>query len=155
MDRLKEILRRHEGVRNKPYRDTKGILTIGIGWNMEANPLPQDIAAFLRVHGYITNEMIDRLLDISIETATDNCRDIYKDFDSFSENRRFALIDLMFNMGIGTMLTFRNTNRAINEGRWEDAAKGLRYSKWYSQVDKIPDNHRERGDEIIDMIRVG
>lgn len=148
IERLKEMLKRHEGVKNQPYLCPAHFWTVGVGWNMEANPLPEDIALYLRTHNYITDEMVDCLLNIAIEDATNNCRDIYKDFDSFSEDRRFALIDFVFNVGIGTALTFRNTNRAVNEGRWEDAAKAMENSKYYRQVPN-------RAKEIVEMIRSG
>ena len=35
MDRIKEQLVRHEGLRLKPYRCTAGKLTIGIGRNLD------------------------------------------------------------------------------------------------------------------------
>jgi lysozyme len=159
MDRLKEMLKRHEGFRRKKYLCTKKHWTIGVGWNLDANPLPDDIASFLRIHGYITDEMIERLLDISIETATDNCRDVYPGFDSFSENRRFALIDFMFNLGIGHVLEFVNTNRAINEGRWTDAAHGIKHSAYWKQLGGDPegtdDGKLERPEEIAKMIMEG
>ena len=148
MTNLREMLKRHEGYKRKPYFCTAGKKTIGVGWNMDANRLPDDIASFLRLHGYITDEMIERLLDISIETATNHCRDIYSGFDDFSENRRFALIDFVFNVGVSTALKFKNTNLAISAGRWGDAARGLRNSLYYKQVGK-------RGEEIAGMIEEG
>ena len=33
-------LRRDEGVRYSPYKDSKGILTVGVGHNIEASALP-------------------------------------------------------------------------------------------------------------------
>ena len=159
IEHLKEMLKRHEGVKSKVYRCPAGKRTIGVGWNLDANPLPSDIASFLQMHNYITDEMIERLLDISIETATDNCRDVYLAFDTFSENRRFALIDFMFNCGIGTVLTFRNTNRAINEGRWEDAANGIKHSAYWKQLGGDPegtdDGKLERPEEIAKLIQEG
>jgi lysozyme len=148
MNTLKEMLIRHEGWKNKPYRCPAGHKTIGVGWNLDANPLPENIAAFLKLNGYITDEMINRLFDISIEAATNNCRDIYIGFDSFSEPRRFALIDFVFNVGVGTALKFKRTNAAINSGRWDDAAVGLMDSLYYKQVPN-------RAAEIVEMIRHG
>ena len=40
---LKAELSRDEGRKSKPYRDSEGILTIGVGWNLEANPLPDEV----------------------------------------------------------------------------------------------------------------
>lgn len=129
LESFKKTLSIREGRENKKYLCTKKHWTIGVGWNMDANPLPKDIKEFEKLNGYITDEMIDRLLNISIEAATNNCRDIYKEFDSFSENRRFALIDLMFNMGSGKILKgFPSFVKAVNVQDWQLAADELKYS---------------------------
>lgn len=148
MSDIREMLIRHEGYKKQVYFCPANHRTIGVGWNIDANPLPRDIAAFLHLHGFITDEMVDRLLDLSIEAATNNCRDIYKDFDQFSENRRNALIDFMFNIGAGTALKFKVTNKAIKDKRWWDAANGIRNSAYYKQVGA-------RGEEIAHLIEMG
>jgi lysozyme len=145
---LPEMIKRHEGLRLKPYRCPAGKLTIGVGWNIDANPLPPDIRDHLKKHGAITGEMAERLLTISIGRAAHACRVLYPDFSMFLPKRQDALIDLMFNMGPGTLKRFVTTNQAINQGRWEDAANGLQASKWFTQVGA-------RGPEIVDMIRTG
>ena len=66
--KLKAELERDEGRRSKPYEDTEGILTIGVGWNLEERGLPQEI--------------IDRLFEISISDAE---RDALALFPSFRE----------------------------------------------------------------------
>jgi lysozyme len=44
MDRIKEQLVRHEGLRLKPYRCTAGKLTIGVGRNLEDKGISQQEA---------------------------------------------------------------------------------------------------------------
>jgi lysozyme len=148
LDPLKSMLTRHEGRRKKKYRCSRGKWTIGVGWNMDAWPLPADIDSYLRVRGEITEGMIDRLLDISITTATNNCRDIYPGFDGFSETRRFALIDLCFNLGVNGLLKFKKAMAAIKIGDWNEAANQFCDSDWFTQVGV-------RGPEIVGMIRNG
>lgn len=145
---LKDLLIRHEGVRLKPYLCPADKRTIGIGHNYDANPLPDVVAHHLDVFGSITPEMADQLLEQDIIIASDNCHKLYRDFDNFSERRRWALIDFMFNVGLRVARTFENTNRAINRGDWEGAAKGFEKSLWFRQVS-------HRGPEIVSMIREG
>ena len=144
-ENLRAMLVRHEGYRKIPYRCPAGHMTIGIGHNYDANPLPGDIRQHLNVYGYITGNMVERLFQMDIEAAGEGCRRLYKDFYDFTEDRRMALIDFVFNVGETTAVTFVQTNRAINEGRWKDAANGLRKSKYYKQVGK-------RGEEIARML---
>lgn len=147
-DSLKEMLRRHEGLRLKPYLCPAGKRTIGYGWNIEAHALPPDIAACLRVTGAITVEMAERLLDISIEATTEDCRDIYPGFDGFSEARRFALIDFVFNVGATVALKFKNMRAAIKALNWARAADEMYFSRWREQVG-------DRATEVIGMVREG
>lgn len=115
-----EQLIRDEGDRPFPYRDSEGKLTIGVGHNLDAKGLSA------RVRRMIMEE--------DVEDAT---RELYEALPwakDLSEPRRGALINMSFNMGIGGLLTFKNTLQAIKEGRWEDARTGILTSKYAKQV---------------------
>jgi len=146
-DLLREMLIRHEGLRLRPYKDTRDLWTIGVGWNMK-NELPEDIKACLNLTGSITQDMADRLLNISIDMAVRQCRAIFTNFDKFSDNRQAALADWIFNVGAGTAMKFKKMISAIVQGEWERAADELQDSKWFSQVGV-------RGPELCGMIRNG
>ena len=146
--RLKEMLAAHEGRKNKPYKCTAGHETIGVGHNIEANPLPAAMAAYLKENGEITDPMIDDLLEHDIDVATLDCRKVWPGFDTFSENRQAALADFMFNVGIGTARKFVNANSAINSGDWAGAAKELEDSRWFRQVG-------DRARQIVTIIQEG
>jgi lysozyme len=147
-DLLKEMLRRHEGLRLKPYKCSAGAWTIGYGWNIKANPLPSDVASMLNLTGQITKPVAERLLNISIESATRQAWDIFPGFGGFSENRQAALVDWIFNIGAGKALTFKKAMAAINMGEWGTAADELYLSEWREQVG-------DRAAEIIGMVRKG
>ena len=133
---LKAMLERHEGRKRVPYNDTATPpnLTVGVGWNMHTNPLPDDVALYLGQHGEITDEMIDRLLEISVWKAEASCRRVWPGFDGFSRNRQDALIDFMFNCGEKTVRGFTNTVADISAGRWASAAARLMKSAWAKEV---------------------
>ena len=147
-DKLKAMLTIHEGKRVRPYADSVGIKTIGCGHNMEAKPLPSDIQAFLDANNYITDEMIDRLLVSDVRDATTSCEALYDDFPNFSENRQNALIDFLFNIGLGSARKFIHANYYINHGEWENAADALLDSTWAKQV-------HSRATDITELIRSG
>jgi lysozyme len=147
-DLLREMLRRHEGLRLRPYLCPAGRRSIGYGWNMDAHPLPAEIAAYLHLNGEITKTMAERLLTISIDMAERQARDIFPDFAGFSEARQAALVDFVFNCGAGTYLKFRRMLAAIKAGRWDKAADEAYDSDWRKQVGG-------RAEEIIGMLRVG
>lgn len=143
-----DLITNHEGRKAKPYKCTAGHWTIGVGHNMDANPLPPDIADYLQKHGRITDEMIDRLLENDVRAAVADCHVLFPEFDSFSDPRRMALTDFVFQLGFKRARTFSKSIAAINTGRWRDAAQEMGDSTWFTQVPK-------RATEIISMIEIG
>jgi lysozyme len=145
---LLEMIRRHEGLSLKPYLCPGGHATIGYGWNMDAHPLPDDIAACLRLNGAITKDMAERLLNISVDMATRQARAIYPGFDDFTERRRYALVDFVFNLGAGGAMQFKKMRNAIEVRDWDRAADMMMDSKWYRQVGN-------RAKTVVGLIREG
>jgi len=145
---VRDLIKKHEGFSNTPYKCPAGKRTIGWGHNFDDNPLPKDIQGYLFANGMILPEHAERLLDQDICTSTLCCKRMYLQFDNFSDNRKAALVDFIFNVGEGTARKFKKANAAINELRWDDAADEMIDSVWYKQVGL-------RGPEIVGMIREG
>jgi lysozyme len=145
---IESFIERHEGRRKKPYKCPAGANTIGVGWNMDANPLPKPIAEYLKKHGEITDDMINILLNISVSNAIKDCLDLFPTWDNITLNRRMALIDFVFQLGKTKALKFHHTIAAINTGRWEEAVEYMRESVWFKQVPK-------RAQEVTDLIEAG
>ncbi len=145
---IPEFITKHEGRRKKPYKCTAGKNTIGVGWNFDDNPLPPHIANYLKNYGEITDEMIDLLLQMSIARADADCRVLFPDFDNFSENRKMALTDFVFQLGLVRASKFVNSIHMINTGQWEEAAQNMLASKWAEQVPK-------RATEVTNLIERG
>ncbi len=117
MDRIKEQLVRHEGLRLKPYRCTAGKLTIGIGRNL------YDWGIF-RNEAYA---MLERDIQDCEQWLIDKIPHIYNNLD---EVRQSVLLNMCFNLGIKGLLGFKNTLAFIKAGDWERAANGMLASKW-------------------------
>ena len=147
-DRLKAMLTRHEGRKLKPYPDTEGILTVGTGHNMEANPLPGYMAEYLKDHGELTGAMVDTLFNQDVDKAILECRIRWPNFDNFTDTRQEALADFMFQVGPGGVRKFVKANAAINAGDWGEAGTQMLDSLWARQVPK-------RAREITDMVKQG
>lgn len=128
---LREMLIRHEGLVYKPYNDTVGKLTVGVGRNLD------DVG--------ISHDEIMLMLDNDIETATHNC-EFYPWFSKLSDTRKAACIDLIFNLGANKFRGFVKFIAAMGAGNYDVAAAELVASKWYLQVGK-------RGPELVEMIR--
>jgi lysozyme len=131
---LAEFIERDEGRRNKPYKCSAGRLTIGIGHNIDANPLPPDIRQFLAQNGYITEDMIDRLFETDVRHASADCKVLFPLFETFSQPRQWALISFVFQLGFTGAKKFTRSVKAINEERWADAAHFMMQSLWAKQT---------------------
>lgn len=127
----------NEGCKLKSYRDTVGKLTIGIGRNLDDNPLT------IEEQCYIGHNC--RTLFISNDQAAYLCRNDLKkvraDLDKhlpwwrdLNPDRQYVMIDLCFNMGLKTLLTFKRTLDSIAQGYYVRAAEQLLQSKYAKQV---------------------
>lgn len=117
---MKEQIKKHEGLRLRMYYDTKGIATIGYGFNLEANDIPMWVA--------------DHLFEEKYREHSDELTDKIPWVEDLDAVRRGVLFDMAYNMGVPTLLKFVNTLKAVREGRYADAARGMEKSLWYSQV---------------------
>lgn len=119
-DILRAELMRDEGVKLKPYHDTVGKLTIGVGRNLDDVGISEAEAA--------------QLLDSDIERTASALDKALPWWRSLDEVRQRVLLNMAFNMGINSLLGFKNTLAAIQAGKYEDAAAGMLSSKWAQQV---------------------
>ena len=121
----------------KPGEKYKGKLTIGIGRNLDGNPLkPSELA----IIGHdcrsrpITMQEAFLLLGNDIDDTIRVVRSTFDWADGLDEVRARALVNLVFNMGIFTMLKFKHFLAAMKIGAWTRAAEELKDSAWHNQV---------------------
>ena len=55
-------------------------------------------------------------------------------YDSLPSKVQLVLIDMCFNLGIGGLLTFKNTLLLIKTGQYKKAANEMLKSQWAKQV---------------------
>lgn len=113
-------LRRDEGVRLKPYRDTVGKLTIGVGRNLDDVGISEDEA--------------NAMLQNDISGACGDLDDALPWWETLDPVRQRVLVNMCFNMGIETLLGFHATLGAIQRGDWQAAHDGMLASHWADQV---------------------
>jgi lysozyme len=120
MDELKfeEHLRWAEGVRSLPYKDSVGVLTIGVGRNLERG-LSDDEIGYL-----LSNDVRDVLRDARTLSY----------WPQLNEARQLVVADLVFNLGLARWLKFAKANAALERDDYAAAADELVDSTWYRQV---------------------
>ena len=134
LDYLISMIKQHEGLRLKPYKCTANKLTIGYGRNLEDRGITQKEADVLLIN------------DIYLCYQELECFSWFPDLDNV---RQMAIVDLCFNMGLPTLLTFRKALAAMAEGLYAKAAEEFLDSKWAGQVGE------GRSGKIAGMIRTG
>lgn len=119
-DAMVRQLRLHEGERLKPYRDTVGKLTIGIGRNLDDRGITADESAML-----LSNDIgdVERELQRALPWVT-----------ALDEVRQRVLLDMAFNMGVPGLLAFKKTLGAVQAGQYQQAATMMLDSRWAGQV---------------------
>ena len=137
MQKLIEMLRKHEGVETHAYKCTAEKITIGVGRNI-------DPAGGLG----LSQDEIDYLLTNDIKRVTAELDKAFPWFSVLDEVRRYALIDLCFNLGLTRLKLFRLALGAMENLDYETASKEFLDSNWAKQVGT-------RAITITDMIRSG
>ena len=133
MQKLVENLKRHEGLRLKPYLCPEGKITIGFGRNLE------DMG--------ISEKEAEMLLMSDIERCYQEL-DVFSWFHDLDQVRQEAMVNMLFNLGLPTFLEFKRTLKFMAEGAYSQAAAEMLDSKWASQVG-------DRAKELAYMVDTG
>lgn len=123
-----------EGLKLKPYSDTVGKLTIGVGRNLNDTGISEDEARVL-----LGNDIA------RTEQALDSAFPFWR---TLSENRQEVIANMAFNMGTARLLDFKNMIHALQASDYLGAAREMLNSEWARQVKK-------RADRLADQMRNG
>lgn len=113
-------LERDEGKRNKPYLDTEGHLTIGIGRNLDALGVSDDEIELMLMNDL---KWVVHALDSNLPWWRD-----------MPEPHQRALANMCFNLGYPRLSGFKKMLAALQAGNGEDAATEALDSRWANQV---------------------
>jgi len=109
-----------EGLRLKPYKDTVGKTTIGVGRNLD------DVG--------ISKSEAMSLLGADIDRVVAQLDATFPWWRNMTDARQQALANMTFNLGIEKLKGFKNTLAAMQSGDYAAAANGMRSSLWARQV---------------------
>ncbi len=137
-DKIIERVKRFEGFEDKPYKDTVGKTTIGYGRNLEANPLSlSEVQVLLnRVEWNSKKDAEDwaeMLLKHDLQRHTREIRDNFP-LEEQPDNVRAVLIDMGYNVGVPTLMSFEGMLHAMHNRDYKQAAVELLDSKYAEQV---------------------
>ena len=134
IDKLIAQLKVNEGVRSKVYLDTEGIETIGVGRNLRDRGLSDD--------------EIELMLANDIRDFQEEVERAFSWWSDLDDVRQRVVVDMAFNMGLGSLSKFVNTLSHIENGRYEEAGVEMLDSKWARQVG-------DRANVLSNMMKTG
>lgn len=161
------LLREFEGFSATPYLCPAKACTIGYGTNLEAHrnfiPYPElaqnaklkgkALCAALKKQDMIWDKttaeaaMLDELQNTHTELLR-RCKAYLLLREKPDTVRAECVLDMAYNMGVATLMTFTGTLPMIERGEYARAAENLRASKWYRQVGR-------RSRAICQMLKTG
>jgi lysozyme len=130
---VRQLVAREEALRLKPYRDTKGKLTIGYGRNLD------DVG--------ITDEEALLMLEHDIRRSVSDAMN-FSWFTGLSETRQNVIVSMLFNLGLPKFSEFKRMHAAIVRGDWDAAANEMMSSAWAAEV-------KSRAVELAGMMKNG
>ena len=116
---IEAMLLRHEGLRTKPYLDTVGKLTIGVGRNLDDVGITEAEAMLM-----LRNDIAAHREELSR----------YPWFARLNDTRQAVLIDMHFNLGAVRFAGFVRMIEALERGDYVAAAGEMLNSRWAAQV---------------------
>tara|TARA_R100000808_G_scaffold251_2_gene1492 strand:+ start:659 stop:1072 length:414 start_codon:yes stop_codon:yes gene_type:complete len=121
LPKLEEQLIKHEGLVLGMYKDSVGVLTIGVGRNLEHTGLRNEAEAkFL-----LRSDLV--AIRAELERAVPWIADL-------SEARQHVLMDMAFNLGVTGLMNFKKTLRLVADGDYKAASLEMLKSRWANQV---------------------
>ena len=139
--KLEDQIKRHEAKRNKMYADSCGVLTIGYGHNLQANP--------------ISDEAVEQIFQDDLAQVLAYAKTLpWWPQASQNDARSRAFIDFLFQMG--SLNRFPAARAAAIDGNWSACADQLRFTNgpgtsetpWYTETG-------QRAVEVVYAIRNG
>lgn len=149
--RLDSQLMLDEGLRLMAYKDQFGHLTIGVGRNLDANPLSP---AELAVVGHdartlpITHDNAIYLLHNDETKGMQALSVRWPWWSSLDDVRARVMVDLVFNMGVEKLSEFVHFLADMRLGAFIVASDDLKNSAWYKEVGN-------RGPRLVGMVETG
>lgn len=132
-EQVAELIRRHEGLRLKPYKCPAGKITIGYGRNLVDNGITESEAEML-----LATDIQNAYAEVSKFTF----------FSRLNLDRQAVLVDMAFNLGITRLKQFKKMIAALERADYKTAAKEALDSTWARQTGT-------RAKELAHILEIG
>lgn len=141
IDQIIPRVKQHEGVKPAVYKDSKGIPTVGVGFNLTRADSVQKLkavganaTAVKAGRAKLSEEQINTLLKQDLKTAKDAAIQLIPNFTSLPAKVQGVLIEMVFNLGKAGLSEFKNFLANIQARNFKQAAIEMLDSAWAKQV---------------------
>lgn len=157
MTLLERQLLLHEGIRLKPYKDSLGIWTVLVGYNIEARGwdfIARTLGRPVGMESEFTRAEALTVLRADLERIEKVVRVTLPEFDSLDPIRQRVILDFSFNLA-RRALQFKKAIDGVRARNWSKVAREMYASKWARQVDDGEGGRFGRADRLARMILTG
>ena len=119
--RLRKQLEVDEGVKVKVYKDTKGLLTVGVGHLIKEGDV-------------VSNTQIEKWFVEDVQGAVSDVMALVSTFLEQPDEIQEVLVNMMFNLGKVRLGKFKKMIQAVNRREYSVMVKEMKDSQWYEQV---------------------
>ncbi|WP_312836648.1 glycoside hydrolase family protein [Pantoea sp.] len=141
MSQIIPLLNFEEGFRARPYIDTEGYPTVGVGFLIGPKGAAVSNYTFsltknvsdVWLQEIVTSRLADMKAQPSIAAALKQCNPARAD----------VLQSMAYQLGINGLAGFKNTLAMVAAGNFSGAAAGMLNSKWATQTPKRAQRHAE------------
>ena len=143
-DVIKQIIPRvkqHEGVKPKKYLDSRGIPTVGVGFNLKRKDADQKLKSVganpIKVKQgkqALTQKQIDALLISDLKSSKEAANRVIGNLAQHPSGVQGVLVEMAFNLGANGLSEFKNFLTAVKSKDYKTAAKEMLKSAWSKQV---------------------
>ena len=130
VDQLRDQLAIDEGIVYSIYKDHLGYETFGIGHLV----LESDPECGWNVGETVSEERVLECFEKDVQNVLYKKKKLHNDWDSYPQEVKQVIANMMFNMGLTRLSKFNRHNAALQSGDWKEAAVEGRDSRWYKQV---------------------
>ena len=117
---LIDSIKQHEGYRNKVYKDSLGIDTIGYGFAIKDLELDQDIA--------------DQILQRKLDQLIVRIKKTFGWYNKLPLKAKNVVANMCYQLGIKGFSKFRKTLSYLKRHEWEEASVEMLDSRWARQT---------------------
>ncbi len=132
--KLATLLIQDEGKKLKPYQDTVGKWTVGIGHNLSDKGISEEACLLI--------------LDNDISEVEQQFENNFPSWEQLSDSRKLVILSMIFNLGLTKFLGFKRVIDAVNRNDFATASLEMLDSTWAKQVGK-------RAERLAKMMREG